>query len=216
VWILLQREAESKPAPDAPDHVDGRTAAGERRREANDAAAQAMIEALPGAFLAPRPAPKDSTLLGRLTDHVNRGAHLVAGAEKDSLDPRVVDAFIVRLDAEIKDRAALRKALADYRGAATPEPAELVCERPKGCGYGTCKAQGRCLYAKPEPKRLLPVYSDEHRAEEERRRATEATICQREGGCCWRGIGGCADAGRCREPRRERKGDTAPPGTVVH
>ena len=103
--------------------------------------------------------------------------------------------------------------------AAATEPApqeEIACERPKGCGYTDCQKEGRCLYAKPKPRVVKPVYSDAVLAEQERNREIEAAICQRKGGCCWQGPGGCADAGRCREPQRERKAETTPPGTVVH
>jgi phage N-6-adenine-methyltransferase len=47
---------------------------------------------------------------------------------------------------------------AETPAADTAEAADIVCERPKGCGYGTCKAEGRCLYAKPEPKVFRPAF----------------------------------------------------------
>jgi hypothetical protein len=61
------------------------------------------------------------------------------------------------------------------------EPEGFVCERPRGCGYTDCKTENRCLYAKPKPVVIRPIYPDAVLAEQERGQDIEATSCQREG-----------------------------------
>jgi hypothetical protein len=124
--------------------------------------------------------------------------------------PKITREMVAEIDREIAGMPAPPIA------AVTEE--EIVCERPKGCGYTDCRKEGRCLYAAPKTVVVNPVYSDAILAEQERQQDIETTICQREDRrCSWRGPGGCAGVGRCREARPGLVGpEAAPPGTVVH
>jgi phage N-6-adenine-methyltransferase len=84
---------------------------------------------------------------------------------------------------------------------AATEPADIACTRPKGCGYGGCKAEGRCLYdaAAPKPPVVLKP-SDAELARQEAQRAAQPT-CTRRGGCVNTSrVNGCWRTGRCGHP----------------
>jgi phage N-6-adenine-methyltransferase len=84
---------------------------------------------------------------------------------------------------------------------AVTEPADIACTRPKGCGYGGCKAEGRCLYeaAAPKPPVVLKP-SDAELARQEAQRAAQPT-CTRRGGCVNTSrVNGCWRTGRCGHP----------------